>query len=434
VFGCIDDEVILKSPVFNYTPSKVGREIIKSSDFFTLHNKMQVPFSTSISRLSDSSVFFMFQDSRFIHSVFAGGLALELGELYGYDPLLSELGGLTHDFGHGWASHATDGIIDHHAVVKRLLNGENPVPASSAFLETLSGHAIEYRFTIPSILEKHGISGRDVAAAIKLPSVQFADDLSYSLRDALVCGLNRDENKDYANFTKWVNGLERTGDNLFFKDEENARSFAREHSKRTLYYYNTEGSNGRVSLLRKYIHVLADTFSTTPEAIAETTCFLLPRWLTTSVDLWSFTFAQIAEDYGVAKKVEKEMGASLKDVGHGLMYDYSRLAYRRPIDKDLLEIKNSRKKRDKLETTLRKKGKRMFVVGTASIAKAQKMHCQNYSGPERPYQHYHDKINDFCIYVYGSHRDVQKARTLCEKELGLEHKELELSLAEVLTL
>ncbi len=432
--GCLTDEFVIDGPALKYRPSDVAREVFSSPEFISMNSKMQVPFSASHSSFSDKSVFIISQDFRLPHLIFTGGLAKKLGTIHGYDPLLSELGGLTHDIGHGWASHATDGMLDHHEVGKRLLTGEDPTPAASQFLEGLGMGKETGRLMIPSILEKHGVDGGEVADAFELPSVDLADDLAYSLRDSEVCGVNiSNRETDLKNFKSWVGGLEREGDLLFFKKEKTALSFSREYSKRTLFYYNSEGARGRVALLRKYVGALAEAFSTSGKAVAETTCMLTPRWFFGGVESWCWLFHRAVETYGKGRRIKKKMGAPEKEIAQMLFYDYSRLAYRRPLDGELSELKKSKREREKLEKRLNKKGKRMFVVDTAPIAKARKMSglVKGYGGKERPYQKYHDMIDDFRIYVYGGETDTLKARRLCEKVLGEKSVPLELTLKEV---
>jgi len=348
-----------------YYPSEIGAFLLSSYEVNLLNEKEQIPFSDTETdydyrKWGFSSYVAGAQYSRLLHEVAVAKTARDLAKKFGFNSMLSEVGGLGHDVGHTSIAHYDRDFVDHHEISERVIEGLDPIADGTGFAEKTFGEHVEYGpYRFKDVLDEFHISTEDAKKSLKLPTVETADDLCYMVMDSTISGWGAvmPVNFLFRNLRKWENSL-------YFSDDMILINFyLMNHAELTERYYNANGPRSKSAFLRRFIEALAEEFKTSPKTIVELTwnnslCCFLHKFR----DVWT-------------KSIESNIGMDYKKIESTFLFSPYRgaMIYRlsRKSAGDILDIKSLKNyhKRKELEKILSEKAGLPIVIDTTPIAK-----------------------------------------------------------------
>jgi len=379
-----------------YYPSKIGAYLLSSYEVILLNEKEQIPFSNT----ETDDYIVGNQYSRLLHVVAVANTARDLAKKFGFDPMLSEIGGLGHDVGHTSMAHYDRGFVDHHEINERIIEGLDPIPAGTKFEEKIFGEHVEYGpYRFKDVLDEFHVSTEDARKSLKLSTVETADDLCYTIMDSRISGIGTVMPIEILSraLRKWENGL-------YFSDDMILNNFyLSNHAELTKRYYNANGPRSKSAFLRRFIEALAEEFKTSPKTIAELT------W-SNSLGIFIHKFRKVW-----TKSIESNIGMDFKEIEATIQFPSYRgvMVYRLSKDSagNLLDMKSIENyhQRKKVEKELSEKIGIPIVVDTTPITKPKEFNVLVKNKPINVYDLYPElsrfkqvnlELNDFRIFAY----------------------------------
>jgi len=407
-----------------YYPSKIGAFLLSSYEVVLLNEKEQIPFSDT----ETDDYIVGNQYSRLLHVVAVANTARDLAKKFGFNSMLSEIGGLGHDVGHTSMAHYDRGFVDHHEINERVIEGLDPIPDGTKFEEKIFDEHVEYEsYKFKDVLDEFHVSTDDAKKSLKLPTVEIADDLCYMIMDSDISGwgASMPVNFLFKNLRKWENGL-------YFSDDMILNNFyLSNHAELTKRYYNANGPRSKSAFLRRFIEALAEEFKTSPKTIAELT------W-SNSLGIFIHKFRKVW-----TKSIESNIGMNYEQIEATIQFPSYRgvMVYRLSKNSagNLLDMKSIENyhQRKKVEKELSEKIGIPTVVDTTPITKPKEFNVLVKNKPINVYNLYPElsvlkkvnlELDDFRIFAYPGtplsnlsdekEKKLQKISKACEDLFG----------------
>lgn len=417
-----------------YYPSKIGAYLLSSYEIILLNEKEQIPFSDTETDYDYKKWGFVSytvasQYSRLLHVAAVAKIARDLAKEFGFNLMLSEIGGLGHDVGHTSIAHYDRGFLDHHEMSERVIEGLDPIPDGTKFEEEIFGEHVEYGpYRFKDVLDEFHVSTEDARKSLKLSTVETADDLCYTIMDSRISGIGTVMPIEILSraLRKWKDRLYFSGDN-----DHLINWYLTNHAELTRRYYNANGPRSKSAFLRRFIEALAEVYNTSPKTIAELT------W-NNSLGIFIHKFGEVW-----TKSIESNIGMDFKEIEATIKFPSYRgmMVYRLSKDSvgNLLDIKSIENyhKRKKIEKDLSEKVGIPIVVDTTPIAKTKEFNVLVKNKPINVYDLYPElsvlkqvnlELNDFRIFAYPGtplsnlsdekEKKLQKISKACEDLFG----------------